>query len=59
MPRMTAAKRLELDSFWEAHLDMWWRSDLKQREYCELPGLPLKRLGNLTRRSNMKNRLRA
>jgi hypothetical protein len=44
--RLTAAKRSELESFWRAHLDGWRRSDLNQREYCELHGLPLKRFGN-------------
>ena len=46
MPRMTASKGLELESFWWAHLDGWRRSELNQREYCELHGLPLKRFGN-------------
>ncbi len=46
MPRMTAGKRSELESFWRAHLDGWRRSDLNQREYCELHGLPLKQFGN-------------
>ena len=46
MPRMTASKSLELENFWRAHLDGWRRSDLNQREYCELHGLPLKRFGN-------------
>ncbi len=46
MARLTAAKRSELESFWRAHLDGWRRSDLNQREYCELHGLPLKRFGN-------------
>jgi len=46
MPRMTASKSLELESFWRAHLEGWRRSDLNQREYCELQGLPLKRFGN-------------
>ncbi len=46
MPRMTAGKRSELESFWRAHLEGWRRSDLNQREYCELHGLPLKRFGN-------------
>ncbi len=46
MPRITAGKRTELESFWRAHLDGWRRSDLNQREYCELHGLPLKRFGN-------------
>ena len=46
MPRLTAGKRLELESFCRAHLEGWRRSDLNQREYCELHGLPLKRFGN-------------
>ena len=46
MPRMTASKSLELESFWRAHLDGWRCSNLNQREYCELHGLPLKRFGN-------------
>ena len=46
MARLTAAKRLELESFWRAHLEGWRRSGLNQREYCELHGLPLKRFGN-------------
>ncbi len=46
MPRMKAAKRSELESFWRAHLDGWRRSELNQREYCELHELPLKRFGN-------------
>ncbi len=46
MPRLKAAKRSELESFWRAPLEGWRRSDLNQREYCELHGLPLKRFGN-------------
>ncbi len=46
MPRMTASKSLELEGYWRAHLEGWRRSDLNQREYCELHGLPLKRFGN-------------
>ncbi len=46
VPRMTAGKRSELESFWRAHLVGWRRSELNQREYCELHGLPLKRFGN-------------
>ncbi len=46
MPRMTAGKRTELESFWRAHLEGWRHSALNQREYCELHGLPLKRFGN-------------
>ena len=43
---MTAGKRTELETFWRSHLDGWRLSDLNQREYCELHGLPLKRFGN-------------
>ncbi len=46
VPRLTASKSQELESFWRAHLDGWRRSDLNQREYCEAHGLPLKRFGN-------------
>lgn len=46
MPRLTAEKRAELESFWRSHFEAWRRSDLNQREYCELHGLPLKRFGN-------------
>ncbi len=52
MPRMTTAKRSELESFWRAHLDGWRRSDLNQQEYCELHGLPLRRFGNWRARLN-------
>jgi hypothetical protein len=37
---MKAGKHSELESFWRAHLDGWRRSDLNQREYCELHGPP-------------------
>lgn len=46
MARLTAEKRAELESFWRSHFEAWRRSDLNQREYCELHGLPLKRFGN-------------
>ncbi len=46
MPRLTAGKNSELEAFWRAHLEGWRRSELNQREYCELHGLPLKRFGN-------------
>ncbi len=46
MPRMTAWKRTELELFWRAHLEGWRHSELNQREFCELHGLPLKRFGN-------------
>lgn len=46
MARVTAAKSVELEAFWRAHLEGWRRSALNQREYCELHGLPLKRFGN-------------
>lgn len=34
------------ETFWRAHHEAWMRSDLNQREYCELHGLPLKRFEN-------------
>lgn len=46
MPRLKQARRLKLEAFWRAHLKGWRNSDLNQREYCELHGLPLKRFGN-------------
>ena len=46
MPGMTVGKCSELESFWRAQSDGWRHSDLNQREYCELHGLPLKRFGN-------------
>ena len=46
VPRMTVGKCSELESFWRAQSDGWRHSDLNQREYCELHGLPLKRFGN-------------
>lgn len=39
-------RRLKLEAFWRAHLKGWRNSNLNQREYCELHGLPLKRFGN-------------
>ncbi|MBR2536528.1 MAG: hypothetical protein IKE66_10695 [Hyphomicrobium sp.] len=39
-------RRLTLEAFWRAHLKGWRDSNLNQREYCELHGLPLKRFGN-------------
>lgn len=46
MARVSDQKRAELESFWRAHHEGWQLSDLNQREYCELHGLPLKRFGN-------------
>ena len=46
MARVSDQKRAELESFWRGHHEGWQASDLNQREYCELHGLPLKRFGN-------------
>ena len=46
MGRVSAQKRAELEGFWRSHHEGWQASDLNQREYCELHGLPLKRFGN-------------
>jgi hypothetical protein len=53
MPRQKPARRLKLEAFWRAHLKGWRDSNLNQREYCELHGLPLKRFGNW--RAEFKN----
>jgi hypothetical protein len=34
------------EAFWQAHHEVWKRSDLNQREYCELHGISLKAFGN-------------
>lgn len=34
------------EAFWRAHHEVWQRSDLNQREYCEAEGLSLKAFGN-------------
>ena len=34
------------EAFWRAHHEAWQRSDLNQREYCALHGIPLKAFGN-------------
>jgi transposase-like protein len=44
--RWPADYRVELEAFWRSHHEAWRRSDLNQREYCEVHGLPLKRFGN-------------
>ena len=46
MSRWPADYRVELEAFWRSHHEAWRRSDLYQREYCEVHGLPLKRFGN-------------
>jgi hypothetical protein len=34
------------EAFWRAHHEAWQRSDLNQREYCEVHGLPRKGFEN-------------
>jgi hypothetical protein len=34
------------EAFWRAHHEVWRRSELNQREYCEAQGIPLKTFGN-------------
>ena len=34
------------ETFWRAHHEAWKRSDLNQREYCEVQGISLKAFGN-------------
>ena len=34
------------EAFWRAHHEAWQQSALRQREYCEARGIPLKAFGN-------------
>lgn len=34
------------EAFWRAHQEAWKLSDLTQRQYCEVEGIPLKAFGN-------------
>ena len=34
------------EAFWRSHHEAWKRSDLNQREYCEVQGISLKAFGN-------------
>ncbi len=34
------------EAFWRAHHEAWRRSELNQREYCEVQGISLKAFGN-------------
>ena len=34
------------EAFWRAHHEVWKRSDLNQRQYCEAEEIPLKAFGN-------------
>jgi hypothetical protein len=40
------------EALWRAHHEGWQLSELNQREYCELRGIPLKAFGN--RRAKFK-----
>src|ERR1700722_1867517 len=47
--KMTNGKRSRSyfgEAFWRAHHEAWRRSDLNQREYCEVEGISLKAFGN-------------
>lgn len=46
MSRWSEEDRPEREAFWRSHLEGWRRSELNQREYCEVHGLALKRFGN-------------
>ncbi len=46
MSRWAEESRPEREAFWRSHLEGWRRSELNQREYCELHGLALKQFGN-------------
>jgi hypothetical protein len=38
MGRLSTSDRDVMRRFWRAHMDGWNRSDLNQREYCEIDG---------------------
>lgn len=46
MGGLRTSDREVMRTFWRAHMDGWKRSDLNQREYCEVHGLSLKNFGN-------------
>ena len=46
MEGLKASVRELRRNFWRGHIEGWRQSDLNQREYCALQGLPLKRFGN-------------
>lgn len=54
MPRLTPERLAELEAFWRSHHEGWIGSSLNQREYCEVHGLPLKRLAIGELSSNLR-----
>ena len=47
------------EAFWRAHHEVWRRSELNQREYCEAQGIPLKAFGNWRAKFKAKPQLPA
>src|ERR1700687_827795 len=43
---MSSVRERYGEGFWRAHHEAWIESDLNQREYCEVYGIPLKAFGN-------------
>jgi hypothetical protein len=43
---MSSVRERYGEAFWRAHHEAWQQSELKQREYCEAQGIPLKAFGN-------------
>ena len=54
---MSSVRERYGEAFWRAHHEAWIESDLNQREYCEVYGIPLKAFGNW--RAKFKSRAAA
>lgn len=50
MPRVSAEKSAELESFWRPDHGGWEQSVLNQRDYCELQGAAAEPVRQLARR---------
>jgi hypothetical protein len=46
MPDKLQSRERYGEVFWRKHHEAWQQSTLKQREYCEAHGIPLKTFGN-------------
>ncbi len=46
MPDKPPSRMRYAEAFWRAHHEAWRHSELNQREYCEVQGIPLKAFGN-------------
>src|SRR6202011_2821554 len=56
---MSSVRERYGEAFWRAHPEAWIESDLNQREYCEVYGIPLKAFGNWRAKFKAEPRLPA